>query len=914
MTETDSIAWYRLRARAAACTVALGLLLGAPAAEGQRGKRLQKALHELRAQGLELIYSARLVRPELRVAEAPTGSLAEQLEQLLTPHGLTALETEGGAFLVIANIDESVAAPLLLQGAVFSAHTGSPLNGVSVRIVDVQSIGADSPTVARGVEGGGNSSSAPSVIGTLATTGPVGAFRFAGLAPGLYQLEAGRDDHLVERASVVVQPLPSRSGRAVGVQPRVRIDLLPRAFLNDEIAVRASEVSLLTETGPSSLSLDRAQVASLPRLGNDVFRALSILPGVVSNDVSAQPQIRGGRRDELQVVLDGQELYGAYHLQDYDNGLSIVAADDLAQVDVIAGNFTAANGDRMGGVLDLRTGTPDGRGGRLSLSAVNIEASYRAKIARDRGSWQVTGRRGSLEYVSRLFGDENPGFWDVLGKAEFQLGDRQQLRINGLMAGDGIDFVEVVGSGAAREVDTLNTRYRNDQFWLTHQALVGERTLLLTSVSHGRLARDRAGSESAEEQTLGLLDRRELEVDEARQSWSMQLTPHRTLEFGGAWRSYESDFLYQSTFERELTAVGDEVALSTPPEDFQATFEGDHLGAYVSDRLRVGERLTVETGLRYDSYSRSLLPADASSNAWSPRLNLGYQVSERTILRAGWGLYHQSQRPYEIAVEDGQTGPARLERSNQAVLGLEHQFLNRKLKGLRIEAYRRRISDPRIRFNNAFEPFNVLQELEPDRVGIDPIRSRADGIEVVLRGTLGARTDWWFNYSFSRSEDLLGSSEGGLRFVERESDQPHALSLVTAVRLPRAWQLSLALRYHTGWPVTPSSLRLLTTEEEGGAGDDESDESDESEESDAGLLVLTGLNSERLDDYYRLDLRLSKTWDLSRGSLMFFLDIQNGLDRQNVSGLDHSLDDGVLTASPERWPGIFPSLGLRWTF
>jgi len=173
-----------------------------------------------------------------------------------------------------------------------------------------------------------------------------GSFAIVGLAPGAYTLEAGADGYLEQRVSgVAVRP---------DVVRQVEFRLHPQPFLEEEIVVRPSRVALLRERPDSTFALGREEIESLPHLGDDLFRALSLLPGTAGNDVSAQTSVHGGRRDEVLVLLDGQELYDAYHLKDYDNALSVVSAHALGGASLSTGAYSVSHGDRMSGVLDLQ--------------------------------------------------------------------------------------------------------------------------------------------------------------------------------------------------------------------------------------------------------------------------------------------------------------------------------------------------------------------------------------------------------------------------------------------------------------------------------------------------------------------------------------------------------------------------------
>lgn len=59
-------------------------------------------MRELQAEGLQIIFSSDLVRPEMRVASEPAGAGAREiLDALLAPHGLRAQPGPGGSLLVL---------------------------------------------------------------------------------------------------------------------------------------------------------------------------------------------------------------------------------------------------------------------------------------------------------------------------------------------------------------------------------------------------------------------------------------------------------------------------------------------------------------------------------------------------------------------------------------------------------------------------------------------------------------------------------------------------------------------------------------------------------------------------------------------------------------------------------------------
>jgi outer membrane receptor protein involved in Fe transport len=324
---------------------------------------------------------------------------------------------------------------------------------------------------------------------------------------------------------------------------------------------------------------------------------------------------------------------------------------------------------------------------------------------------------------------------------------------------------------------------------------------------------------------------------------------------------------------------------------FAGDLRGEHLGLWASDRVALGAA-SLELGLRYDRH-----PATADS-LWSPRANLAWRLGERAVARLAWGRFHQSQRPYELQVEDGEERLAAAERSDHWVAGYERLLAANAwgVEAVRLELFHRDVHDPRVRYENLLEPLNVFQEIEPDRVRIAPARARSSGAELLLRGRRGAGFDWWLAYTQARSEDRLDG-----RWVPRALDQRHTLTAALGWRLPRQWRLDLAWRYHSGWPHTPVRAELVT------------DPDDPEAEPELGA-VFGALRSERFPAYHRLDLRASRGWQVGGGRLTFFVDVQNLYDRANLAGFDVELDDEeeqVLLES-ERWPGVFPSLGISW--
>jgi outer membrane cobalamin receptor len=293
--------------------------------------------------------------------------------------------------------------------------------------------------------------------------------------------------------------------------------------------------------------------------------------------------------------------------------------------------------------------------------------------------------------------------------------------------------------------------------------------------------------------------------------------------------------------------------------------------------------------LRWDRQTLS----DAGEDGLSPRASVLWPLGERTRVRAAWGRYFQAQAINELQVSDGVTDFLPPQRANHWVAGIEHRTPSEI--DLRLEIYRKDYDRLRPRYENLLNAAVLLPELKPDRVRIAPDSARAEGLELSVSRDTDAPLRWWLAYSWASVQDEFAGDEE----TSRSWDQSHAFGAGCSWSTAQ-WDLSLAGRYHSGWPTTALSLAAM----------------------EPLPLVATGpRNGERLGDYRTLDVRVARRFSFENaGELTVYLEVTNLFNENNECCVEFEITDeeedgeSTLEVEPVHFLPALPSLGFIWRF
>lgn len=660
-----------------------------------------------------------------------------------------------------------------------------------------------------------------------------------------------------------------------------------------EVIVTPGHFGLLQTGVAGTQSLSRETLETIPQLGEDIYRAVSRLPGVSADDFSAKFSVRGGSGDELYVSLDGLELVEPFHLKDVGGAFSIIDIQTLGTASLSTGGFSAEYGDRLTGVFTLKTSDPrtDGVHGSVGISAMNARATMQGGFAGGKGGWLVSARPGYLDVAlkfTEIADSIQPRYYDVFAKARYELPRGGHIALHVLQAGDNFRFLK-------KDEPNIFSSYGSRYGWLTWDEQFADGKLRMQTVlSTGALSWQRHGENysPAGAQTAEIDDSRSLDRIGARQDWTFDASPTLMFKWGVDAKREAADYDYFRLLgarRSDGTRVGRSDSIST-----QVAPRTDKVALYFAPRVQILPSLTVEAGMRFD---RSTL---TDESIVSPRLNVSWQPHDGTAVRAAWGRYSQSQPLFSLQAEDGVTSLARAERAEQRTLGIE-QALPKGVTA-RVEAYERRLSNARGRYMNLGGDMWLFPELLWDRTLVDRTAGRDRGVELQLARSDAERTDWSVGYALSSSTDEVGG-----RMVPRTFDQRHAVHLDWSLHPKNnSWRLSLGGLWHSGWPYTPTNLSVDTVTN-----------------TPSQFTVSTSrtpgeLNSARLRSYHRVDVRWTKYFHTQHGRLAMFGEVYNLFGTVNPKGYwrDATVKDRQVTLTTgeiNQWPRL-PVAGFSWQF
>ena len=609
----------------------------------------------------------------------------------------------------------------------------------------------------------------------------------------------------------------------------------------------------------------------IPGTRGDALRAVELLPGVGRPAFGGGVLIvRGAAPGDSQVFLDGNPVPLLYHF----GGLtSFYNSALLESIRFVPGNFSVRYGRKIGGILEVEPRDPrtDGYHGFIEISVIDASLSLEGPIGNN-FAFAVAFRRSLIDLVLAAVAERAPinfltapVYYDYQAIATWRPDAENRFRL--LVYGASDELRLLFGNAAGNDPSVrgnfgLNTQFHRFQLSWRHlygadveQDVSAGFGLNMTQFGIGNVLR-------IDGQFWPLNLRSEWRIrlsDDVHviAGLDMQFTP-LTLDIRGPRPTQSEGMPMQSLAGAQIG-------------DYNFRTEAYRPAIYVESDVTIAGMLDLALGVRLDYYR------EIRNSSADPRLSGRLRLSDQWALRAGVGLFSQPPEFQESAPLVGNPGLGVIHAVHTG-LGVDFRVPEYHLV-FQLDGFYKHIQDRVVSTRDGSAPFFVNEGL-----------GRIYGMEVAARIEPGGPLPLFgfLSYTLMRSERQDHAQDPWRLF---DFDQTHIFTVALVWTIGEGFELGATFRVVSGNPYTPviGSVNDLSS---------------------ATYRPIYGLtNSARNPLFNRLDVRLSKSFEIGDVRLLLFLDVQNVYNATNREGVSYSYDYSQ-TADIPGLP-IIPSLGLR---
>lgn len=707
-------------------------------------------------------------------------------------------------------------------------------------------------------------SNAPIPFATVAIQGTTigvqadenGNYLIDNLQAGLYNLQASFVGYKTKRV-FEIQVSSSRPAR-------VDIALEQDNKELEAVEVKAKPFARNEESPLSLRSIGINEIKRNPGGNRDISRIVQALPGVATtpsfrNDIL----IRGGSPSENRFYIDGIEVPTINHFstQGASGGpVGMINVDFVRDVDFYSGAFPANRGNSLSSVFDFKfkENNPERLTVNGVVSATDIGIMLDAPLSSKTG-FIFSARRSYLQFLFKALElPFLPTYNDAQFKVKINLNAKNTLTFMGIGAYD--DFS--LNTKADKTEDqrallqilpisdqwnyTLGTKY-------THFADNNYWTFVLSrSHLNNRYYKYENNDESNEDNRIVDYTSNEIE-NKARIENTARL---------GKWK-LNTGFGYELTQYTNDTYLRRVVADSVQIVSYNATLAFSKYALFTQvSRSMFNDRLTASAGLRLDAntYSKQM---NNPIKQLSPRISLSYNINNELAFNFNTGLYYQLPTYTALGFIQNNVFVNKNNRlkyisCGHLVAGMAYNTPNNAK--ISVEGFYKHYNHYPFSLEDSISLANVGGNFGV--IGDEPLNStsqgRSYGLELLFQQKLfkGFYGIVAYTLSWSEFKDKHG------QFVPSTWDSRHIINLTAGKQFKRNWEIGLRWRYVTGSPYTPYNLPLSARK-------------DIWEVNPGGVLNFDALNTQRVNNYTELDVRVDKKWYFKRWNFNLYLDLDN---------------------------------------
>ena len=643
-------------------------------------------------------------------------------------------------------------------------------------------------------------------------------------------------------------------------------------IFNQEVIAKTTDMV----TPLSVQKLTSEEIKSNPGGNFDVSKVIQTLPGVGGSAGGAARNdiiIRGGAPNENVYYLDGIEIPVLNHFQTQGSSggaQGILNVSFIEDLKLSSSAFDARYDNALAStfVIKQRQGNNESFSGNLRASFTESSLTFEGPLGKSKKTdYLVSARASYLDFLFTLIDlPIRPNFTDYQYKITHQFNNKTTLTAIGLGAVDRFSFAETKNSTPESEFFRRSLPFITQWnytvgFSLNRRIKNGFYTIALSrNMFDNQLDQfEDAQYDNEAFRNLGL-NSQEIE-NKLRFDYNKFVKGWKFSAGGvGQYVKYNTQ-LYNRVSNAVLDTEGNVIA----PEvviNFGSEIEFFKYGVFAQlSRNILKNRVLVSTGVRSDMNSFT----DEGNNplkTLSPRLSIAYHLTEKFDLTASIGRYYKiptyTSLGFRNATGELVNQSMKYIQSSHYVLGA--QYLPNQGMRITVEGFYKTYSNYPVSVVNGSSLAN--QGSQFGAIGNEELLSigsgQTYGFEVFVQQKLVKNIFYVVSYTFVRS--LYSGLDGKL--IASAWDNRHLLSSTVGIQFKKGWKLGLKYRLAGGVPYTPydlvaSQLNFATL--------------------GTGILDYTRLNTERLNAFNQLDLRVDKIVNYKKVSFDFYIDLQNVL-------------------------------------
>jgi len=749
-----------------------------------------------------------------------------------------------------------------------------------------------------------------------------GSFYFTNLRPGSYHVRFQMMGYEPQtKLNIPVSPDRTQT---------LNIGLVQTVLDMEGVTVTADFFKKAKDAVISDRSIDFTELINDPGSAMDVQRMMQALPSVVSgSDQYNEIVVRGGAPGENLFIIDQIEMPNPNHFGELGTGggpVSMINPLFIDEVDFYAGSFPARYGDKASSVMDvkLREGNREKFESVIDMGMSGIGAQIEGPFAHKKGSYMLSYHKSYLDLIVSNIGlTAIPKYYNAHGKIVYDLNNRHKLIWNCIYGNDRIDIVDQ-DSKASRGAENVNVRGWEYGTGLSLKSLWNPNTysiLTLSQVANNWWYRGfhddgtiyfRTDNTEAETCLKGDFVHRFDQGNEITTGFSVKRLSSDTFY----WAERDTLFGYAYYIDDSPTpqvfhdwpisgTIHSSVIVDTiniyDATNIDKNIYSAKYAAHFQWKYNPRPTLTILAGLRWDYFAYN------DYHSISPRLGISYALTPVTKINAGYGRHYQSPLNLNLIAESSNKN-LKSKYTDQVVLGLEHLFA-RDIRAT-VELYSRRYHNV-----DVYKSSTTLDSLDSGYEMLNIGKGHAEGVELFIQKKLFDRFRWIGSYSYCVAK------QSDPRYPEREYntsyDYRNIFTVVFGYReklMNKSWyqnfkkttlykyagwilpigdeiELGVRWRYLGGKPYTqpqydPYLRRWFTPSDQ-------------------------DYNTSRFPAYHRLDIQYTQRYIFKKVNLVFYMEVQNVYNRNNIWDYTYNSDGTVARVSQYE---LFPVGGFILEF